>query len=133
VLDGDATRLQQLAANLVSNAVKFTPRGGRVSVETGVEGGDAFLRVTDTGPGIAPEHQKHLFERFYRVENGSRGRNGAPPGAGLGLAIVAWIVRAHGGTIEVRSREGAGATFFVRLPAAPAEPETAAEIIPPAN
>lgn len=111
---GDRAYLAQLATNLLSNALKFTPRGGRVSLTGRREEGRVVIEVSDTGPGIAPEEQGAIFERFHRVGGGRDRREGA----GLGLAIVDWIVRAHGGTISVASRPGEGATFTVELPAA---------------
>ena len=111
---GDANRLQQMTANLLSNAVKFTPNGGRVQVTLVTGNGDAELSVTDTGCGIPPELQPHVFDRF-RTGDGSPTRTHG--GLGLGLAIAKHIVDAHGGTI-VASSDGAGhgATFSVHLP-----------------
>jgi heavy metal sensor kinase len=111
---GDETRLLQLVINLVDNAVKYTPRGGSVSVSTWEEPGWAVLEVSDTGPGIDPRHQERIFERFFRVDS-ARSRGG---GAGLGLAISRWIVQAHGGEIRLTSRAAGarGATFTVYLP-----------------
>lgn len=111
---GDATRLAQLLINLVDNAVKYTSAGGAVRVDLTERDGFALLVVADSGVGIAPEHLPHLFERFYRVD---RARSGG--GAGLGLAICDWIVRSHGGKIQVESIVGKGSTFRVILPAAP--------------
>lgn len=111
---GDAAYLDQLVQNLAVNAVKFTAPGGTVRVRLGAsaDGSDAVLEVSDTGSGIAPERLPHVFERFYRVADGKDPREGA----GLGLAIVDWIVRAHGGRIAVRSEVGRGTAFEVRLP-----------------
>ena len=110
---GDAGRLAQVLRNLLSNALRHTPSGGRVTVR--VEGAGAWVRlqVADTGSGIAPEDLPHVFDRFYRSDKG-RGRGGG--GAGLGLAIARQLVAAHGGRIEVASPPGAGATFTVTLP-----------------
>lgn len=113
--EGDADRLRQALINLVDNAVRATRSGGRVIVRAAREGGSALLQVVDTGPGIPPEAQPHLFERFYRVD---RARNRDEGGTGLGLAITEAIVLAHGGTLEVQSEPGKGAVFTVRLPAA---------------
>jgi two-component system OmpR family sensor kinase len=99
----------------VANAVKFTPAAGEVRVCVSGEGGDALVAVADAGPGIAPEHHERIFERFHRVHDGGDPREGA----GLGLALVAWAVRAHGGRIDLRSAPGAGSTFTVRLPRRP--------------
>ena len=113
---GDQTRLTQLLINLVDNALKYTPAGGRVTVCLARDADMALLAVADTGSGIAPEHLPRLFERFYRADTArSRGAGGA----GLGLAIADWIARAHGGQIAVVSAVGSGATFSVRLPLAP--------------
>ncbi len=109
---GDARYLSQLATNLVSNAVKFTPPGGLVSVAVKVADGSAEISVADTGPGIPLEEQPLIFERFHRVG----GEGNGTEGTGLGLAIVAWIARAHGGEVRVESVPGEGATFVVRLP-----------------
>ncbi len=111
-VDGDAGRLHQVTVNLLTNALKFTPAGGAVAVTVGVDGGLARLAVTDTGPGIAPEDQPHVFERFWRGR-GDAGR----AGSGIGLAIVAELVRAHGGRVVLDSTPGEGSTFTVVLPA----------------
>ncbi|HYJ78658.1 MAG TPA: ATP-binding protein [Longimicrobiaceae bacterium] len=113
---GDPHRLQQVLANLVGNALKFTPRGGRVTVR--VERGDgAGVRfcVRDTGQGIPPEHQADVFDRFWQAARGDR------RGLGLGLPIVKGIVEAHGGTIRVESAVGRGAAFWFTLPGRPPE------------
>ncbi len=109
---GDPMYLSALLQNLVANAVKFTPAGGSVAVALSRENGHAVLDVEDTGPGIPATDRARIFERFFRVNEGRDRREGA----GLGLAIVDWIVRAHGGTIEVADRPGGGAVFRVRLP-----------------
>jgi heavy metal sensor kinase len=114
-VDGDPMYLGGLVQNLVSNAVKFTPAGGEVTVGLARDDGHAVLDVADRGPGIPPEARARIFERFFRVQDG-RGRN---EGAGLGLAIVDWIVRAHGGAIQVLDRDGGGTVLRVRLPLAP--------------
>jgi heavy metal sensor kinase len=117
-VDGDPTYLAGLVQNLVSNALKFTPRGGSVRVAVARENGHAVLDVADTGPGIPEQDRARVFQRFFRVNEG-RDRH---EGAGLGLAIVEWIVREHAGRIDVLDREGGGTLFRVRLPlgAAPA-------------
>jgi signal transduction histidine kinase len=112
---GDRGRLAQVLDNLVSNALKFTPEGGSVSVQTSSEGDHIAVEVTDTGIGIALEDQPRLFERFYRTTAAAQQ---AIPGTGLGLAIVKAIVEAHGGRITVSSTEGYGTTFRVELPLA---------------
>ena len=111
-VDGDPTYLAGLVQNLVSNALKFTPRGGSVHVAIARENGHAVLDVADTGPGIPEADRARVFQRFFRVHEG-RDRH---EGAGLGLAIVEWIVREHAGRIDVLDREGGGALFRVRLP-----------------
>ena len=123
VLAVDRSRVRQLILNLIENAVKYTPRGGHVSVELGASSpkgrpdgrGTVLLTVTDTGIGIAPGDLPHIFDRFWRADS-ARTRTGARPGAGLGLAISKWIAEAHGGAIEVQSRPGRGTTFTVSLP-----------------
>jgi two-component system OmpR family sensor kinase len=117
---GSADHLEQVLRNLLDNAVKYTRPGGQITVALRAEDGQAELTVRDDGVGIAPEDLPHVFERFYRAPS-ARGRSGA----GLGLAIAAWIVRAHGGTITVDSVPGQGSTFTVRLPALPAPPAAA--------
>lgn len=113
VVTGDANELDRALLNLVSNAVKFTPSGGRVAVSASVLGDRVRIAVSDTGLGIPEEEQARLFERFYR---GSAARQGAVTGSGLGLAIARHIVHRHGGTIELRSKPGRGTTFTVELP-----------------
>jgi PAS domain S-box-containing protein len=112
---GDAARLQQVAWNLLANAVKFTPRGGRVQVRLEAVNSHVELTVSDTGIGIEPEFLPYVFERFRQADSTTTRKYG---GLGLGLAIVRHIVEMHGGTVEARS-DGAqrGASFVVRLPA----------------
>jgi PAS domain S-box-containing protein len=110
----DPDRLQQVLWNLLSNSVKFTPRGGRVEVELRREGAQAVLRVSDTGQGIAAEFLPHVFERFRQADMGTTRQHG---GLGLGLAIVRHLAELHGGTVEAESAGlGQGATFRLRLP-----------------
>jgi heavy metal sensor kinase len=106
----DRTRLEQVAANLIDNAVKYTPPGGRVDVEVRREAGAAILRVRDTGPGIPADELPRIFERLFR---GDRSR--AERGLGLGLSLVRAIVEAHGGTVSVESEPGKGSVFTARL------------------
>jgi signal transduction histidine kinase len=110
---GDSARLSQLIDNLVSNALKFTPAGGRVDLRVGQQNGRAVLEVADTGIGISDQDQARLFERFFRT---SAAQERAIQGTGLGLAITRAIVVAHGGEIAVESAEGEGTTFRVELP-----------------
>jgi signal transduction histidine kinase len=112
----DPPRVGQVVANLVANAIKFTPRGGSVAVDVAGTDGGARIEVTDTGVGIDPTELPHIFERFYR---GSRANEARGSGSGLGLAIVRSIVDMHGGTVEVESRVGAGTRFIVTLPRDP--------------
>ena len=119
LLAGDHARLAQLLDNLVSNGIKFTPAGGRVDVRIRGERGQAVIEVRDTGIGIPPNEQEHLFERFYRT---SKATEQAIPGTGLGLAISKAIVQAHGGLIVVASEDDAGSTFRVSLPVRQAQP-----------
>jgi two-component system sensor histidine kinase BaeS len=109
----DARRMHQVITNLLTNALKFTPAGGRVTVETGAAGSRARLRVADTGPGIPGDEQPHVFDRFWR------GRQAAGvAGSGIGLAIVAELVRAHGGGVTAASVPGEGTHMVVTLPRA---------------
>lgn len=111
----DADRIRQAVGNLVGNAVKFTPEGGRVRLEAEEAPEGVCVRVVDSGCGIPPEDQRRLFEPFWQAPGGEK------RGVGLGLAIVRGIVEAHGGRIEVASSPGEGTTFSVFLPRAPAE------------
>jgi len=111
----DRARMRQLLLILVDNALKYTPSGGRVAVQTRRSGRRVVLSVADTGPGIAAEHHERIFDRFYRVDTGRARVEG---GAGLGLPIARWIAEVHGGQIGVASTLGKGTTFTVRLPAA---------------
>ncbi len=113
--DFDRVQIERMLSNLLSNAVKFTPPGGEVRVVVDRRDNEAEIRVEDTGEGIPAEHLPHIFDRFYRVRGA--GEQASPEkGLGLGLSFVAWIVRAHGGTVDVRSEAGKGTTFVVRLP-----------------
>ncbi|MCK4900882.1 MAG: ATP-binding protein, partial [Anaerolineales bacterium] len=106
--------------NLVSNAINYTPAGGEVVVSLGKEGNRARLTVSDNGPGIPEDDLPYIFERFYRGEK-SRTRQREGKGFGLGLSIAYWIVRNHGGQIEVDSLVGEGTSFYVWLPLAQGE------------
>jgi two-component system phosphate regulon sensor histidine kinase PhoR len=105
---GDRDRLVQALSNLIDNAVKYTQRGGTVTVQTRIEGEHVRIEVADTGIGISPEHLPRIFERFYRVD---KERSREAGGTGLGLAIVKHIIEAHGGKVEVRSEVGKGSVF----------------------
>jgi two-component system sensor histidine kinase BaeS len=106
----DRTRVGQILANLLSNALKYTPAGGLVRLSVAGDGPWAVLRVTDSGPGIPADELPHVFDRFFR------GRTTASPGTGAGLTVVSELARAHGGTAEAASDPGHGATFTIRLP-----------------
>ena len=116
-LPGDASQLRQVCGNLLDNAIRFTPDGGKVTmaVVPDNDGKHAVMTVTDTGCGIAPEHLDRVFDRFYKTD-ASRTRTEAARGGGLGLAICKSIVERHDGTISVTSTAGRGTTFTVRLP-----------------
>lgn len=107
----DAARLGQVLQNLLGNAVKYLPEGGTILLRIETRGGEALLSVRDDGPGIAPEHQPRLFDRFYRVASGT-----GTSGLGMGLYIARMLVEVHGGRIWVESELGEGSTFFVSLP-----------------
>ncbi len=114
---GDATRLRQLFLNLVTNAIKYTPAGGRVEMSLTRDDVSAYFAVTDTGIGIAAADLPHVFERFWRADR-VRSRASERGGVGLGLAISQWIAQAHGGKLDVQSRLTRGSTFTVTLPLA---------------
>ncbi len=114
---GDRDRLKQVLVNLIGNSINYTPKGGEILVGLGKVSERAQLTVSDNGPGIAPEDLPHIFERFYRGEK-SRTRQKEGKGFGLGLSIAYWIVRNHGGRIEVNTTVGKGTTFCVWLPLA---------------
>lgn len=112
----DPDRLLQVLGNLLGNAAKFTPAGGRITIHGAAEDGQVAVSVTDTGPGIPPDELPHLFDRFWQAQRQRRAS------AGLGLAIVKEIVEAHGGTLRVASTPGEGATFTFLLPLDPDSP-----------
>ncbi|MGE5829648.1 MAG: sensor histidine kinase [Micromonosporaceae bacterium] len=117
---GDEARLRQVVGNLVTNALTHTPPGTPVTLRLFAEDGQAVIEVSDTGPGLTAEQAERVFERFYRIDKARTRRAGTPghSGVGLGLAIVAALVAAHDGTVQVDSVPGVGATFRVRLPLA---------------
>ncbi len=120
----DRIQIERLLSNLISNAIKYTPSGGHVRVELLSAGDQVTLTVSDNGVGIASDHLTHIFDRFYRVPSSDPEK-----GLGLGLSFVSWIVRAHGGTIDVKSELHQGTTFTVTLPAGapdPPQPENVA-------
>ncbi len=110
-VEGDPDRLHQITTNLLTNALKFTPRGGSVTLSVGPIEGLAELAVSDSGAGIAADEQPHVFERFWR----GAGATGSA-GSGIGLAVVAELVSAHGGRVSVESMPGQGTSFIVLLP-----------------
>jgi signal transduction histidine kinase len=112
-LRGDPDRLRQLVLNLITNAVKYTPPGGRVRINLSRTGQAAVLTVSDTGIGISPEDLPRVFERFYRAD---AARTGDPGGTGLGLPIARWIARQHGGDVTLTSSVAVGTTATVQLP-----------------
>ncbi len=112
---GDPDRLKQLFLNLITNAIKFTPPGGSITLHLTRAGVNAVVSVADTGIGISPEDLKHIFNRFYQADS-SRARISGDEGVGLGLSIALWIAEAHGGGIGVTSTVDQGTTFTVTLP-----------------
>lgn len=114
---GDLMRLRQLFLNLITNAIKYTPRGGSVAIALVRVGHEAHFSVRDTGIGIAAADLPYIFERFWRADR-SRSRAAERAGFGLGLAICQWIAHAHGGSLTVQSRLGRGTTFTAQLPLA---------------
>jgi signal transduction histidine kinase len=120
IVNGDRDRLKQVLLNIGSNAVKFTPEGEQIWFNLAVSGNWIQIEVVDRGPGISKEEIQHLFERFYRGDK-SRSRTQKDVGFGLGLPIAYWIVRNHGGRIDVDSKAGDGTVFTVWLPISLAE------------
>lgn len=110
----DAERIVQVLSNLLGNAVKFTPQGGRLAVEADATPEQVRIRVSDTGPGIPPDELPHIFDRFWHSR-----RNAAVSSTGLGLAIALGIAKAHGGSLTVESEVGRGSTFIFTLPRTP--------------
>lgn len=110
---GDESQLIRLISNLVTNALQYTPPGGNVTVTLAKEDQSALIQIQDTGIGIAPQDQAHIFDRFYRVKHDRSRHTG---GAGLGLAIAKAIVKAHNGSLDLQSELGRGSTFIIRLP-----------------
>jgi signal transduction histidine kinase len=110
----DPSRAQQIFANLVDNALKHGGARGEIAIDLTTEEGEAVVTVADEGEGIPPAEIDRIFHRFYRVD-----KSRSSEGTGLGLAIVKHLVLLHGGSIRAYNREGGGAAFEVRLPAAP--------------
>jgi signal transduction histidine kinase len=113
IIHADRTALEQILLNLVENAIRHTPEGGKVTIETTEARNGVVLSVRDTGTGIAPEHLPRIFERFYRADSG---RSREAGGTGLGLAIVKHLVEAHGGSVSADSVVGSGATIRIFFP-----------------
>jgi two-component system sensor histidine kinase VicK len=112
-IKGDKDRLEQVVVNLISNAMKYTPEKGEITVYVGRIYNDIYVKVTDTGIGIPAESIPRVFERFYRVD---KARSRDMGGTGLGLSIAKEIIQAHGGTISITSEEKKGTEVTVRLP-----------------
>jgi heavy metal sensor kinase len=122
----DQIQIERMLSNLLTNAIKFTPAGGAITVSVEGMDNEVEIIVRDTGRGIAPQHLPHIFDRFYRVPES--GQPSPEKGLGLGLSFVAWIVRAHGGTLDALSGPGKGTVFTIRLPLehnSPTSPEDA--------
>jgi signal transduction histidine kinase len=115
---GDGPRLEQVMLNLLTNAVKFTPPGGRISINAREEGDGLIISVKDNGIGIPREEQPRLFKAYSRIQSDRQKQ----PGLGLGLAIAKQVVELHGGKIWVDSESGSGSTFYFTLPKRPARP-----------
>jgi signal transduction histidine kinase len=127
VVNGDARRLRQLFLNLVTNAIKYTPSGGRVEISLSHRVGEEIaFTVRDSGIGMSAADLSHVFERFWRADR-ARSRTSERGGFGLGLAISQWIAQAHGGRIAVQSRLGRGSAFTVTLPLFSATAQAAAD------
>ncbi|MBL8174263.1 MAG: HAMP domain-containing protein [Bryobacterales bacterium] len=112
-IEADRIQIERLLNNLLSNAVKYTPSGGKVVARVNSRGEEVVLEVEDTGMGIGADHLPHIFDRFYRVPGASKEKQGL----GLGLSFVAWIVKAHGGSIQADSAVGKGTRFTIVIPA----------------
>jgi two-component system phosphate regulon sensor histidine kinase PhoR len=109
----DVNAVSEVLINLLGNAIKYTPEGGKVWVRATAANGTVEVQVADTGQGIAAQHLPHIFERFYKAD-----RSRASDGVGLGLALVKHLVQAHGGKVWAESVEGRGSTFSFTLPGA---------------
>jgi signal transduction histidine kinase len=113
VADADPVRLRQTVGNLLSNAIRYTPAGGTVTLSAAASGGELTIAVQDTGIGIAADDLPRIFDRFWRADSS---RTRATGGSGLGLPIARKLAEAHGGTLSAASRPGAGTTMTLRLP-----------------
>jgi PAS domain S-box-containing protein len=130
-VDGDAVRITQAISNLLSNACKFTPRGGRIQLSVGVENGHAIVRIRDNGIGIAAEHLPRLFDMFSQIDTSLERTQG---GLGIGLNLVKQLVEMHGGRVEVRSAGvGQGSEFIVHFPVAAADGSADSAALPPVS
>ena len=127
IVRADAGRLRQVLDNLIGNALQHTPAGTPVTVTVTARSPDGQVSVADAGPGLSAAQAAQVFDRFYRTD---RARSRASGGTGLGLSIAATLVVAHGGTIDVDSKPGHGATFIVRLPLATAPSQANVQRIP---
>jgi signal transduction histidine kinase len=112
-ISGDPERLRDIFRNVLENAVKYSPEGGAIRIDAALRENQTVIEIADRGIGIAQEHLPYIFDRFYRVQSDTTASVG---GSGLGLYIVHALVRAHGGTIDVRSAPDKGTTFVLRLP-----------------
>jgi signal transduction histidine kinase len=113
LIEGDRDRLEQVLQNLLQNAVKYSPGGGKIAVELDADPSEVRIAITDSGVGIPASEIPRIFERFYRASNVEMGQIN---GMGVGLYVVKEIIAFHGGTVEVTSRIGEGSRFCVRLP-----------------
>jgi two-component system phosphate regulon sensor histidine kinase PhoR len=112
-LRGDREQLRQAFVNLIGNAIKYTPEGGRIALRSSLEGEELVVSIADSGIGIGPEDLPRIFDKFFRA---SQAQSSRIPGTGLGLPLARYLIESHGGRIDVRSALGEGSTFLVRLP-----------------
>nr|WP_282943692.1 ATP-binding protein [Paenibacillus sp. RC67] len=112
-IEADEDMMSQVWVNLINNSIKFTSEGGTIGIHLNQQDNGAIIRISDTGIGISPEDQEHIFERFYKADKSRQRSNG---GSGLGLSIVHNIIERHRGFISVQSRIGEGTTFIIKLP-----------------
>ena len=127
MLQADRNMIKQVLRILCDNAVKYTPKGGTITIGVKRDGDSCLLSISDTGPGIPSEELPKIFERFYRSDSAHKSEGG---GHGLGLSIARIIVKAHGGKLRVRSKVGNGSTFIVELPCQQADmPDASGETV----